>query len=230
MITTVRRADPQDIEAIAYVMQDAFGQEIDLAFGAELIADKHHPMVVAEAPGQGIVGLVATFMTVVHTAVRRWEIDLLAVHSAARGQGIATQLLKSTSQDARRHRVNLSRGLVRVNNTAAQRAFRAADYYTTGLIYHLHWWPAQDFGVSLPEDKTVSVIPVDTLGYRGIWLEGLDSPTIDPELQLTYLQAARTLAAREGRHMVSSLIAKALPDGVSEDHQVEGQFQWWRRP
>lgn len=229
-MTTIRHAMPADIEGIATVLQDALGETIDLAFGKELLAGKRHPVWVAEGSDGAIQGLTSTFMTVVQTAVRRWEIDLLAVHSSARRQGLAEKLLRATSQDSRRHRVNLSRGLVRVSNTAAQRAFRAADYYTTGLIYHLHWWPAQDMGVELPDDKTVSVIPVDTLTYRGIWLEGLDSPTIAPELQQIYLQAARTLAAREGRVMVSSLIAKALPSGVSEDHQVEGQFQWWRRP
>lgn len=230
-MSTLRYATTADIPALISILDSVFQEQISEAYLESVLEHGRNKIWVVEQDEQA-VGFVSGFLTKINTAIRRWEVDLLAVQPTYWGNQYGSELLKKTLQDARNHRANFSRGLVRVENKPAQWAFRLADFHTTGQIYQLMVWQPRDLGEPLPEDETVSLIPVKTLTYSGIWMEGLNAPYLSAEERWRYISGARTLAAQENYRMVSSLIPAKyeLEAEIAAESEVVGEYQWWRRP
>ena len=88
-VVKIRRATPQDVKGIATVVQDVWEQAIDLEVCHSQIKDDTCAVWVA-TEGEGtsgeVAGFVSAFLTIGQDEVRRWEVDLLAVRRASRGQ------------------------------------------------------------------------------------------------------------------------------------------------
>lgn len=222
-MATIQRAT--DAAGIAAVIKTVWG--IDAPHAQHLIENKKQLAWTAVEDEQ-VVGFVSSFLTSVIGGVRRWEADLLAVLPSERGKGLGQKLLEATTQDARAYRVKFSRGLVRIDNLPAQKAFEKAGYMTSGQIYNLYFWPPQESDVPVTPRSTVSILPVDTLTYRGVWIEGLDGQMVSEAERTASIVAARALAYREGRDHASALIPVDVPLPVT-DATLQGQYQWWRR-
>ena len=130
---SIRRALPQDAEAIAEVLQSAFVSYFSLytpgAYDATVLDPERirarmeeGPVWVAESGGS-IVGTAAARLAAGHVHVRG-----MAVHAAARGLGIASGLLKE------------------IERFAAEKGERVLALYTTPFLHDaIHLYQARGF-------------------------------------------------------------------------------------
>lgn len=231
-MANIRQASPNDIYGIAPLLEDVFeGVKIDRDYCRDLIAQEKQFVYIA-TEDEKVVGTVASFPTYAGGGVKRWEVDLLAVQETYWGKGIAGQLLDATWQDAAQQHVKFARGLVRVDNTNARRAFEKAGYTSSGQVYDMIIWQPHASDAEVPSRGLVHVQPVETLIYRGLWLENLDAQMLSDDERQAVIKGARAQAARENRAHTSALIPrdKPLTAAVRGDGEIMGQYQWWRKP
>ena len=224
-MTNMRQANPDDVQGIAAVMKNAFNEDIDQTYCRDLLAGGEYIVRVAVA-GEHIMGLVAGFLTSTSGMVRRWEVDLLAVHSDHQGNGLGTQLVEAAWTDAEAHQVKFARGLTRIENEAAKTCFARAGFTTSGAVFNMIQWQPSQFEVASPSRSLISLLPVETLTYRGVWVEGLDNVMVNDDDREKAIKAARSMAFHENRDNVSALFPVDKPLSA----EVIGQYQWWRRP
>lgn len=229
-MANIQRARAEDVDGIAEVIRNVWKLEIDVPYVQKLINSKKQLSWVAIDEGK-VCGFVSSFLTTVQGGVRRWEVDLLAVEPAAQGQGLGPKLVEATTQDGKAFNVKFSRALVRANNTYAHKVFERSGFTNTGQFYNMYLWQPAESDAQAPTRAVTSLIPVDTLTYRGVWIEGLDAEfTSEADCKLM-VAAARAMAFRDGRDNASTLIpaGKNLPESVMQDASFQGQYQWWRR-
>jgi L-amino acid N-acyltransferase YncA len=204
-------------------------------------ADGRHP---ADKSGQGeVVGFASAFVTVGVRGYGRWEVDLVAVRRDSQRQGLGTRLISHTCRAGESKEVSLARALVRVENVASQRAFKKAGFTTDGQAHHLVLWsPGQGDTISSDESSVkrsdpistghVALLPMDTLTYRGLWIEGLTS--VCAEEQRLALKTAQSIIAREHRDNAGALIpvgkASCLAADLREEGVVHGEYTWFVKP
>jgi N-acetylglutamate synthase-like GNAT family acetyltransferase len=226
----IRRASVDDVAGIAAIIQDVWAQEIDLPYCHDLISAEKQHVWVAEQSGE-IAGFVAGFLTTGRDNLRRWEVDLLAVRTTSQGQRLGQRLVEAITVDAETQHVDLIRGLIRVGNIASQRSFERAGYHTDEQTYKMVFWSPQKSDAKLPADEAIIAIPVDTLTYRGLWLEGLELPRITDSLRRATIIGGQALAGQEGRLSASALIPieKILLEDLTQYATIHGHHQWWHK-
>lgn len=239
----IRRARLTDIEGIADVVKDVWEQDIltdvcgaqtegdlpalwvatDEADGPHP-ADRRHP---AE-----LVGFVSAFLTVGASGLRRWEIDLVAVRQDSQGQGLGTQLIRRICEVGASNEVSLARALIRVENIASQRVFEKVGFTTDGQLHHLLLWTPEPGAVPIPCFPGLTLLPVDTLTYRGLWIEGLEKLTASK--QRSVIEAARAIVARDGRLNTGTLIPvekqHLLAMDLRNEAKIHGEYYWFVKP
>ncbi|MBN1994218.1 MAG: GNAT family N-acetyltransferase [Anaerolineae bacterium] len=231
-MSKIRRATLKDIDGLAAVVQAVWGEALDFGLcRAHLKSDT--TTVWVAAADKKIVGFVSAFLTRGQHNVRRWEVDLLAVRPASRGRQIGQKLVEATWQDARQRQVNLARAVVRIDNIASQRTFERAGYLTDGQVYKLFLWsPEAGDGVNTYL-KNVTLVPVDTLTYRGLWIEGLAGGGVSADEQRQAVKTAQILLAQQGRLTTGALIAAADEVHLAADLRataiLHGEFHWWQK-
>ena len=221
---TIRPATAGDIPGIAQVCKAAFAEQIEPAVCLRQIADPTIDLHVA-VEGAEVAGFVSAF-ALDGAADNPWFVDSLAVRPQSQGRGYGRHLIESTWTTAHRRGLRLSRALIRTDNAPSQRCFAHCGYATDQRPHHLYIWPPQ---VSAANGKTdpVRLLPVDTITYRGLWLEGLADACA--EIQRRAVQQARDYCAREGRGPSSALIAdpSRLDAALLEQAEVKGEYHWW---
>lgn len=208
---TIRPAKDKDANAIVSIIKRAFDDDAQLTTVERLI----HTLTVATNADDEAVGFVSSFSTHLDNTHRR-EIDLLAVLPEYRGQGAATRLISASLESAPPH--DMARGLVRVGNTGAKRAFGNNGFATDGVKRPLRVWSPQASSQPFTANDADHLIYVDTLLYSGIWIEQWNTSQT--------LANARQIAATKGFEFVSS--ATALDDDYA-NHEIIGEYQWWIR-
>ncbi|MBN1218536.1 MAG: GNAT family N-acetyltransferase [Anaerolineae bacterium] len=229
----IRRAIPEDAGGLATVVQEVWGQAIDLrTCHSQIKSDTGAIWVAVE--GKEIAGFVSAFLTVSRDGVRRWEVDLLAVRPVYRGQQLGQKLVKATWIDVCHHYVDFARAAVRVDNIASQRSFERAGYTTDGRVYNLLVWLPEPAETPVVYPQRVTFLPVNTLTYRGLWLEGLTSNGLVEDELRQAVAAARTLIARQGRDNTGALIPVTDETRLADDLRATanslGEYHWWRKP
>jgi L-amino acid N-acyltransferase YncA len=250
-VIRVRRARLSDTEGIADVAKAVWGQDIlsdvceaqiegnaSALWVATEEADRRHP---ADDPQPGtVIGFGSAFLTLGARGHRRWEVDLVAVRQDNQGQGLGTQLIGQVCEAGESHGVSLARALIRVENVASQRAFENAGFTTDGQVHKLLLWgPGR--GDDVPRKRhegkrggsiyasDVALLPIDTLTYRGLWIEGLTS--VCTREQRLALKTARAIVAREQLDNTGALIpleeASCLATDVREEAIVHGEYHWF---
>jgi hypothetical protein len=163
-----------------------------------------------------LVGFVDAFMTIDRFGQPRWEIDLVAVHSATRGRGMGKALVTAAAE-AVPPDVRMARGLIRIGNRASEAAFAAAGFRVVSGPLILYVAPPLE--VDYVPGRGV-VVQVATLTYSGLWLESL--PHRDD------LITARGRAAALGVDQVGTLISEGLESVCEEAGYVRiGDYHWW---
>ncbi len=202
-MTRIRRARLTDLGGIAEIVQDVWEQDIlpDVCEGQ--IEDDAAALWVAEEHSS-VVGFVSAFLTLGGRGNRRWEIDLIAVTPASRRQGLGQRLIARAFRDGRRHDAAAARAIVRVNNISSQRTFEKAGFATDGDVYHVMLWSPKPGDAPALTTKGLPCVPVDTLVYRGLWIEDLTG--LPQTEQRSIVKTARAMAAREQRLNTGALI------------------------
>ena len=236
---TLRRARPADTDGIAGVVKEIWGQEIlpDVCqaqiegdSSALLVAVEEAP--VANAPTGRVVGFVSAFLTTDPRDRRRWEVDLLAVRRDLEGQGLGTRLVDHACQEGEAAGAFLARGLIRVENIASRRAFEKAGFTTDGHVHRLWLWTPEPGPVPDSSPRYPALVPVDTLTYRGLWIEDLvGASTAD---QRAAVATARAIVAWDQRVNAGALIPTAdehlLAHDLRQQAEMHGEYCWYVTP
>jgi len=226
---SLRSAEAADVEGIAAIVQDVWEQDVLRAIFRAQIEDDASALWVAAEDGQ-VAGFVSAFLTVAGDR-RRWEIDLIAVRLASQDQGLGTRLIRRACEAGQARTVSLTRALIRVENVPSQKAFENASFATDGRRHGLFVWPPE------PGEKThsytgpVDLLPVDTLTYRGLWIEGLTS--VPAEEQRRAVTAARLIVATQGRLNAGAVIPadeeSRLAQDLRDQARLHGEYHWFER-
>ncbi|MAS35254.1 MAG: hypothetical protein CL610_14675 [Anaerolineaceae bacterium] len=187
---------------------------------AQALRQPDHRAFVALAD-QRVVGFVDAFPTTNAAGHTRWEIDLLAVHPAYQGQKIGQRLIEAAVQAGQPHPIT-SRALIQVDNHASQGAFRRCGFSPDWQVYQLMIATGQQAGNPQPLEQAV-LIPVVTMNYSGLWLEGTFSAA--------NLRAAQAECHRRDSSLVGALIptnqAQALAAAETLGYAPIELFHWW---
>lgn len=226
----IRRAATDDVQGIGAVVRDVWGQEILPEVCQAQIEDDGSTLWVAERKNK-ILGFVSAFLTVDQAGERRWEMDLVAVRPTDQGKGLGQRLIGQAYQEGARHGVGVARALIQVRNLPSQRAFERAGFTTNRRDHHLLLWPPQPSDVPAPGPAGVSLLPVDTLTYRGLWIEGLTQ--VPPAEQRSALRIARGMIAHENRLNTGAVIPSdeehLLTPDVRDQAKLHGRCHWFVR-
>jgi hypothetical protein len=182
-------------------------------------------------------------LTVDASGQSRWEVDLVAVRSDNQGQGLGTQLISHICGAGESSEVSLARALIRVGNTASRRAFENVGFTTDGQVHQLVLWsPRRGDSVSQDESEVkrsasvfvgnVALLPVDTVMYRGLWIEGLTAGCTEEQREA--LKTAHDIIGREHRDNIGALIpveeASRLATDLRDGGVVHGEYTWFVKP
>lgn len=227
----LRRAVPGDSAGIGSIVQEVWGEQV-LADACQAHIENAACSLWVAADGNEIAGFVSAFLSVGRSGQRRWEVDLLAVRGASRGQGLGRELLERACQDAQAHGLTLARAVVRVDNTAGRRTFERAGFTESEQVHELLTWPP-GHGSSAINGGSVTFVPVSTLTYRGLWLEGLTAEAVAAEEQRSAVRMARAIIAQQGRANTGALIpageAHRLPAELRAEAAAQGAYLWYTR-
>ena len=225
MTTTLQPARPDHAAAIASIQRAIWPTESsDESQIAAAIADADHRTTIALVEAR-IAGFVDGFKTHSASGQLRWEVDLLAVHPDYHSRKIGQQLIAESTQQARQLGAAVARGLVQVDNVPSQRAFQRCGYESDQTVYTLMVADAKPSLVSASL-KNAHLVPVNTLNYRGLWLEG--------DLTPDTLAAAQAACARLECAVVGTLIPVndqgRLNVAAKNGYSAVSHYQWWLSP
>jgi GNAT superfamily N-acetyltransferase len=214
-----------DEEAIRRVKESAWPDEIPNQQQIySVLQDPTHQIYLVVSDGE-VVGFVDGFLTVSASGVRRWEVDLLAVHPDYRGQGIATQLVEHSTRIGTERGASLARALVQVDNIASQRAFARCAFTTDGMVYQLCVAFSGEAQPAIQPPTQLHVVDVNTMNYAGLWLENC------------YLPEAFVAAKKLLTNKKYDVVGAVIPDNESDAIQAArhagfefiGHYHWWQR-
>lgn len=226
----LRRAVVSDVEGIGNVVREVWGQEILPDVCRAQIEDVECELWVAEGEDD-ILGFISAFLTVNKDGHRRWEMDLVAVRPSQQGRGLGQRLIRRACEGAVRVDAAVARALIRLSNVASQKAFQRTGFTTDRRIYHLLLWSPTPIDGPAPRPRGASLTPVDTLTYRGLWIEGLEQMT--PSKQHLVVNAARSTVAREKRLNAGALIPADKVHLLTADPRAQaklhGRYYWFAK-
>jgi ribosomal protein S18 acetylase RimI-like enzyme len=229
-VINLRKATLTDVTGIAAVIYDVWEQDIFADVCKAQIKDDACALWVA-ADGDDVAGFVSAFLTVGVGGVRRWEVDLLAVRRASRGQRLGQKLVTAACQDVARHNVSVVRAAIQVDNIASQRTFENAGFATDRRVHELLLCTPKLSDDPDVHPKDVALLPVDTVTYRGLWIEGLTSAGLSAELQRDVVRTARSIVAREERLNTGALVpvdeVHLLAADLRNQASVHGEYYWF---
>lgn len=217
----------EDLDGIAVVLDEVWGEKLLYAVGQRYIEDARRALWVG-VDADGIVGgFVAAFAADMASGCT-WVVDMLAVRPSFQRCGFGRALVRAALVAASALDIAQSRALVRVGNIASERCFADAGYDCDLIARHMMLWSPQE---TAAEGATeLHILSVDALVYRGLWIDGLERA--EHVEQRRAIASARALAAREGRDSVSALVVADRFDALASDlrasAQVQGDFRWWQ--
>ncbi len=221
MNARIRPATPADAAAIARIAAEALGEDLDPAsprVRSILESGINFVAVVDERAA----GFAHNFTTRDSVGRRRLELDLLAVDRAARGLGGGSALVARSIVAARRSGASCLRALVAADNVAMRALCQRAGLAIAGGRQWLFACHPLEIELEPGPSSAARCIEVDTLAYRGVWLEGALSPGAILE--------ARRRAMLAGATRVGAVIQQAEAPGASlllaaGFHKI-GDYHW----
>ncbi len=222
----IRSANAEDVENIAEIMKAVWTESsISNERILGVLGDSAHSTMVAVCEGR-VVGFVDGFLTVSQSGLKRWELDLLAVHPDFQRRGIASTLVTANTQEGQLMGAEIARGLIAVSNIGSQRAFSKSGYETDAVICEL--MVASD--VKSPEgsdlDIEAAIIAVRTINYSGLWVEGNQNKAgLEKGLRQLSIGPYDLVGA-----VVPSEQTQNIVDAEALGFEKVGRYEWWQRP
>ncbi|MBZ0299069.1 MAG: GNAT family N-acetyltransferase [Anaerolineae bacterium] len=226
MTVTIDPATAAHAVPIAGLKQQVWPRETtDVSQIARVLHDPNHRTHVAVEDAGRIVGFVDSFSTRRADGCLRWELDLLAVHPACQGQKIGQRLIRAATDAGFQMGAALARALVQIDNRASQGALQRCGYRRDDRVLQLmvstH---SVDSEAVLPDGAVL--IPVTTMNYSGLWLEGA--------IDALSIQAAQAVQTRAAVDLVGTLLPSDSDDLLAQAEALGfgpvEQFQWWVHP
>lgn len=231
-MNNIRKATPDDAKAVEAITMANWNQKIDSSIFENQATQETCALHVATVQDQ-VVGFVSTFLSVDVHDTRRWEVDLLAVHPENHSKGYGTALIQSVLPIAREQNVAYLRGLVRTENIASQKAFQHAGYVSDGESFHLYLWPPEPHHAPAPIPPDITLLPLNTLTFRGLAIEGLSNQSYSAEDQRAIVSKAQNIVFNEKRANTGALIPTQHPEMLSPEVRkkgtLHGEYAWWTR-
>ena len=228
-MSDIRLAHPGDAEAIHLILQETWGESLLFDVFTDHISSPEHQVFVAVDGGK-IAGFLSAFL--VPSTTPRWEIDLIIVRSTSRGKGIGTSLIEEALTYGSHPGVQWAKASIRIDNYASQRAFSKMCFTRNAQVSNLFVWGplASESAIHVPE--TVHFIPVDTLTYRGLWIEGFSESQLSAKEQHNVIRAARNSIFYENRISTGVFISDSLKQVIAPDLLTAvidlGQYHRWQ--
>lgn len=215
----VRRAVPADAEQLDFVLRTVWSHGLLADAFPELCARPGSCILVAEREGR-LVGFVSCFVS----PAARCEVELIATLPEMRGLGIAGELVRECLAWGKSAGCAVARALIREENAASRGVFARAGFVCTESALTLLLWEPEASEAELPPCATL--VPVETLLYRGLWVEGVGG--VESAAAISH---ARNRALREERDSTSLLLNDAsladLAPDLRAEAQLEGPYAWW---
>ena len=224
----IRLANTDDAQAIHLILQETWGEPLLFDVFIDHVSSSEHQVFVAVDSGE-IAGFLSAFL--VSSPVPQWEIDLIIVRSTSRGKGIGTSLIEEALTYGSDLGVRWTKASIRIDNYASQRAFSKTGFTTDAQVGNIFVWDpvACKFATNAPE--TVHFIPVDTLTYRGLWIEGFSESQLSAKEQHNVIRAARNSIFYEDRISTGVFIPDSLKQTIAPDLLDDatdlGQYHRW---
>ncbi len=220
----IRRATPDDAAGLVQIKQNVWPDEAaELALVTTALSDASHATLVA-AGGGGLLGFVDSFSTFSSQGLKRWEVDLLAVHPDHRRQGLGRRLVRACTEAGRHIGATIARALIQVDNAASQRTFAGCAYQASDVTCNLYVSTKKlNISEATQPAQGLHLIPVNTFNYRGLWLEGYFSLARFNAAQVALCYGNWTLAGA----VVPVDQVKANQAAQSAGFERVGRFRWW---
>jgi len=191
-----------------------------------VLSDPTHSTMVFEVEKQ-VVGFVDGFWTTSDEGIKRWELDLLAVHPKFQRRGIASALVTANTEVGQSKGAAIARGLVAVDNVGSQKAFAKSGYETDGVVCELMISSdGKQVSDMTDSDLGTTIIPVQTMNYTGLWVEGKRSKAGLRQAIGQVLNSDNDLAGA----VIPSDESHVIDDALSLGYEKVGRYQWWQRP
>lgn len=226
-IGEIRTAKLMDVIEIKWVLDAVWpDNEITAKRVEGVLSDPTHSTMVYEIEGQ-VVGFADGFLTTSSDGIKRWELDLLAVHPNFQRRGIASALVTANTEFGQSRGTVIARGLVAIDNVGSQKAFAKSGYETDGIVCEL-MVASRTIQLSditdIGEDTTI--IPVQTMNYTGLWVEGKRSKAGLADGLRDLPDSAYDLAGA----VIPAGNTSEIDDALSLGYEKVGRYQWWQRP
>ena len=227
----IQLARPDDAEAIHRILQETWGDSLLFDVFVDHISSPEHQVFVAVEAGE-VGGFLSAFL--IPSPVPRWEIDLIIVRSTSQGKGIGTSLIEEALIYGSHLGARWAKASIRVDNYASQRAFSKVGFTTDAQVGSVFVWEPLACESATNGSETVHFIPVDTLTYRGLWLEGFSESQLSAKEQHSVIRAARNSIFYEDRINTGVFIPDSLKQTIAPDLLTAatdyGQYHRWKYP
>jgi GNAT superfamily N-acetyltransferase len=221
----IRRAVGPDVLGIVDVKRQVWPDEdADVDLIAAAVADPGHATHLAMI-GSAAAGFVDGFLTRSASGLRRWEVDLLAVAAPQRGRGIGRGLVEASTQAGCECGARLARALIKLDNSASERAFHHNGYRAEGEVQELHVLPGAAVAGKEALAQGLHLVNVLTFNYTGVWLE--------PAPDVACVDFASIVSPAPGADVVGVLIPFQKGEWAESARSVGfeplGRYRWWVR-
>lgn len=207
----IQLARSSDAFELSRLIKAVFGDDVPATHVQSAIISPKLKTYIAIEDDQ-IIGFVSGFPTLTIEGIQRWELDLIGVHPDFRGRGIASQLVNRMNEMAITAGAHYIRALVSIHNHTMQSVLRRRQYDTNYVEYTLYVLENSD----LPSINGLYLVPVTTLTYRGIWLEG-DVPS----------QLGDFVIPKSGQLLGAVVPAHAVMTLQQAQFFWVGNYNWW---
>ena len=227
-MSDIRLARPDDAQAIHLILQETWGESLLSDVFINHISSPEHQVFVA-VDGDEIAGFLSAFL--VPKPTPRWEIDLIIVRSTSQEKGIGASLIEEALAYGSHLGARWAKASIRIDNYASQRTFSKAGFATDAQVRRLFLWDPLACQSATNILETVHLIPVDTLTYRGLWIEGFIEPQLSSKEQHNVIRAARNCILHENRLNTGLFIPDSFKHTAAPDLLTSatnfGQYHWW---
>ena len=227
-MSDVRLACPDDAEAIHLILQETWGDSLLFDVFMDHVSSPDHQVFVA-VDADEVAGFLSAFLVL--SPVPRWEIDLIVVRSTSRGKGIGTSVIEEALTYGSNLGVPCAAASIRVDNYASQRAFSKAGFITDAQARSLFLWDPLTCECVPDVPETVHLIPVDTLTYRGLWIEGFIESQLPLKAQRDVIHAAQNCIFHEDRLNTGLFMPDSFKHALAPDLLTTatdfGQYHRW---
>ena len=222
MTVEIRAAACADGPAIARIGRQALGEDIAHEEPRVQGILRDGLTFVATSAGE-VLGFTGNFLTRSAGGASRFELDLLGVASAARGQGIGSQLVGHSLARARQSEARRLRTLVAAGNLAMQRICKRHHLTRSDETYALYVAEARPPGAEGAAVHGGHLVQVDTLAYSGIWLEGAISEAV---VEAGFARAAGAGSSRVGA-VIPNSDRRTAARLIARRFAAIGEYHWW---